>query len=84
MGVGGTWPTLKTSILRDRKDVKAVMGDLVAAALGPLWLRTFAHAVAFVNAVPLAQNSLLYFLSSLLLASHYLSKISSKKPSLVP
>ena len=51
------------------------MRDSEVAALSPLCLHAFAHAV------PHAQNTLPYLLSSLFLASHYLSiKISLGPP----
>lgn len=74
--VGGTWPTLDASVFRKRWS-GAEMGDSEVAALGPLCLHAFAHAV------PVAQNTLPYLLSSLLLASHYLFiKISLGPPPL--
>ena len=51
------------------------MGDSEVVALGPLCLHAFARAI------PVAQNTLPYLLSSLLLGSHYLFiKISLGPP----
>ena len=72
--VGGTWPKLNASVFRKRQS-GAEMGDSEVAALSPLCLHAFAHAV------PVAQNTLPHLLSSLLLARHYLfTKISLGPP----
>lgn len=75
LAVRGTQPTLEASGFRKRQKVEAEMRDSEVAALSPLCLHAFAHAV------PHAQNTLPYLLSSLFLASHYLSiKISLGPP----